>query len=42
MVRLRGRAPRGERLVDYAPMELAENGYLRGRPATTRNDRTVC
>ena len=43
MVRLRGRAPRGARLVDYAPQRgTLENNHLRGRPAATRNDRTFC
>jgi DDE superfamily endonuclease len=38
MVRLRGRAPRGARLVDYAPHGAWKDSHLRGRPATTRDD----
>ena len=39
MVRLRGRCPRGERLIDYAPHGALENDHLRGRPAASRNGR---
>jgi hypothetical protein len=42
MVRLRGRAPRGERLIGYGAAWTLENNHLRGRPAAMRHDRTVC
>ena len=42
MVRLRGRAPRGERLVDYAPHGHWKTISFVGRPAATRHDRTIC
>jgi hypothetical protein len=40
MVRLRGRAPRGERLVGYAPHGHWKTNHLRGRPAAMGHDRT--